>query len=93
MTSNNYDVKDISLAESGRQRIAWAFREMPVIGLIRKRFEKYGDKIEKGKKSYALTFTLLDEEKTLTDKQIDKTMLNLAKAFEKEFGAIVRGLN
>jgi adenosylhomocysteinase len=31
-------VKDQSLAESGRQRIEWAFREMPVIGLIRERF-------------------------------------------------------
>ena len=57
-------------------------------------FDVYeGDKIEKGKKSYALTFTLLDEEKTLTDKQIDKVMLNLARAFEREFGAVVRGMN
>ncbi len=57
-------------------------------------FDVYeGGKIEKGKKSYALTFTLLNEEKTLTDKQIDKVMLNLAKAFEREFGAIVRGMN
>ena len=57
-------------------------------------FDVYeGDKIEQGKKSYALTFTLLDEEKTLTDKQIDKAMLHLAKAFENEFGAVVRGMN
>ena len=57
-------------------------------------FDVYeGDKIEKGKKSYALTFTLLDENKTLNDKQIDKTMLSLARAFEKEFGAVVRGMN
>ena len=38
MTSQQYDVKDISLAEVGRQRIEWAFREMPVVGLIRERF-------------------------------------------------------
>ncbi len=57
-------------------------------------FDVYeGDKIEKGKKSYALTFTLLDKDKTLTDKQIDKAMLNIAKAFEREFGAVVRGMN
>jgi phenylalanyl-tRNA synthetase beta chain len=56
-------------------------------------FDVYeGPKIEKGKKSYALTFTLLDEEKTLTDKQIDKTMKNLARAFEQSFGAQVRGM-
>ena len=39
MVSRNYDVKDISLAGVGKQRIDWAFREMPVIGLIRRRFE------------------------------------------------------
>ena len=57
-------------------------------------FDVYdGEKIERGKKSYALSFTLLDKDKTLTDKQIDKTMMNLARAFEKEFGAIIRGMN
>jgi adenosylhomocysteinase len=41
MTSaNQYDVKDLSLAEAGRQRIAWASREMPVIRLIRERFNR-----------------------------------------------------
>jgi len=40
MTLHNYDVKDRSLAEAGRQRIEWAFREMPVVGLIRERFAK-----------------------------------------------------
>ena len=56
-------------------------------------FDVYeGDKIEKGKKSYALSFTLLDEDKTLTDKQIDKTMLRIARAFESELGASVRGM-
>ena len=33
MTSRNYDVKDMSLAEAGKQRIEWASREMPVIRL------------------------------------------------------------
>jgi len=56
-------------------------------------FDVYeGDKIEKGKKSYALTFTLLDENKTLTDKQIDKVMMNLARAFQREFAAVIRGM-
>lgn len=55
-------------------------------------FDVYeGEKIEKGKKSYALSFLLLDEEKTLTDKQIDKVMNRIAAAFEKELGAVVRG--
>ena len=40
MTLHNYDIKDQSLAEAGRQHIEWAFREMPVVGLIRERFAK-----------------------------------------------------
>jgi adenosylhomocysteinase len=34
------DVKDLGLAEKGRGRIDWASREMPVMALIRERFEK-----------------------------------------------------
>ncbi len=57
-------------------------------------FDVYdGEKIQAGKKSYALSFTLLDENKTLTDKQIDKVMMQIARAFEKDFGAQVRGLS
>ncbi len=33
-----YDIKDPSLAEAGRQRIEWAYLEMPVVKLIRERF-------------------------------------------------------
>ena len=40
MAALRYNIKDISLAAAGRQRIDWAFREMPVLGLIRKRFAK-----------------------------------------------------
>jgi phenylalanyl-tRNA synthetase beta chain len=54
-------------------------------------FDVYeGDKIESGKKSYALSFILQDENKTLTDKEIDKFMDRLAEVFEKEAGAKVR---
>jgi adenosylhomocysteinase len=38
MTPQNYDVKDMSLADAGKQRIEWAYREMPVVRLIRERF-------------------------------------------------------
>ncbi len=56
-------------------------------------FDVYeGDKIEQGKKSYALSFTLLDEDKTLTDKQIDKAMQRIARAFEEDLGASIRGM-
>ena len=35
-----YDVKDLSLASRGLSRIMWAEQEMPVLRLIRERFEK-----------------------------------------------------
>lgn len=54
-------------------------------------FDVYeGDKIEAGKKAYALSFVLQDTDKTLTDKVIDKTMQRLMAAFERELGAYIR---
>lgn len=42
------------------------------------------------KKSYAVSFILRDDLRTLTDKNIDKVMDNLRRAFEKELGAVIR---
>jgi len=54
-------------------------------------FDVYeGEKIEIGKKSYAISFILQDENKTLTDKLIDKTLEKLAAAFESRFKALIR---
>ena len=54
-------------------------------------FDVYtGSKLPEGKKSYALSFTLQDERKTLTDKQIDKIMGKLQQRFESDFGASLR---
>ena len=49
-----------------------------------------GDKIEKGKKAYAISFFLQDKFKTLTDKQIDKSMNALMSLYEKELNAVIR---
>lgn len=49
-----------------------------------------GDKLPPGKKSYALSFILQDEEKTLNDKLIDAIVQKLIHNFEKEAGAEVR---
>jgi adenosylhomocysteinase len=38
VSTKNYDIKDPTLAEAGRLRIEWAYREMPVVKLIRQRF-------------------------------------------------------
>jgi phenylalanyl-tRNA synthetase beta chain len=54
-------------------------------------FDVYeGDKIEEGKKSYALSFTFQDDEKTLTDEEIDKVMSTIKGDFEKNLGAVLR---
>jgi phenylalanyl-tRNA synthetase beta chain len=49
-----------------------------------------GEKIDRNKKAYALSFTLQDKSRTLSDKQIDKTMKHLIVLFENELGAIIR---
>jgi adenosylhomocysteinase len=38
--AREYDIKNEKLAEGGRLRIEWAEQEMPVLRLIRARFEK-----------------------------------------------------
>ena len=54
-------------------------------------FDVYqGENLPAGKKSYAVSFTIQDENKTLTDKQIDKIMKKLQANFEKELGAELR---
>lgn len=54
-------------------------------------FDVYeGENIPQGKKAYALAFTLLDESKTLTDEEIEKTMGRLMQAFEQKLGALIR---
>ena len=54
-------------------------------------FDVYqGKNLPKGKKSYAVSFTLQDDNKTLTDKQIDKIMDKLQTNFENQLGAELR---
>lgn len=49
-----------------------------------------GDKIGAGKKSYAVSFTLLNEESTLNDKQIDGIMQKLIATYKEKLGAELR---
>ena len=54
-------------------------------------FDVYeGKNLPEGKKSYALSFELLNEEKTLEDKDITEVMDSLIKNFKKEFNAELR---
>ena len=54
-------------------------------------FDVYeGKNLPEGKKSYAVSFTLQDNSKTLTEDQIDKIMNKLQKNMETELGASLR---
>jgi len=54
-------------------------------------FDVYqGDNLPEGKKSYAVSFLLQDENKTLEDKQIDKIMQKLQQSLEKNLEAVLR---
>ena len=54
-------------------------------------FDVYkGENLPSGKKSYALSFTLQDPTKTLTDKEIEAMMSKLQKQLEKKVGAELR---
>jgi phenylalanyl-tRNA synthetase beta chain len=48
------------------------------------------DKLGTQKKSYAVSFLLQDEKKTLTDQEVDNVMEQLIRTFEKELGAAIR---
>ena len=54
-------------------------------------FDVYdGDKLEEGKVSYAIGLILQDESKTLTDKQIDKSVARILDGITKATGATLR---
>ncbi len=54
-------------------------------------FDVYtGDKLKESQKSYSVSFVLQDQEKTLNETQIEKTMDRFMLTFEKEIGAIIR---
>ena len=54
-------------------------------------FDVYvGKNLPEGKKSYAVSFTLQDESKTLTDSQIEKIMSKLQNNFQTQLGAQLR---
>ena len=54
-------------------------------------FDVYeGKNLPEGKKSYAMSFDLLNEEKTLEEKDITEVMNSLIKTFQKEFSAELR---
>ena len=54
-------------------------------------FDVYeGKNLEAGKKSYAVSFLLQDENATLNDKQIDKVMQKMIANLQNRLGAVLR---
>ena len=54
-------------------------------------FDVYeGKNLEAGKKSYAVSFLLQDENATLNDKQIDKVMQKLIANLQNRLGTVLR---
>lgn len=87
--------RDLSLLLN--QETAFADLKATAIKLDRKLlkevglFDVYeGKKLPAGKKSYAVSFKFQHPEKTLTDKQVDKTMKRIIAEFQKEFNAELR---
>ena len=54
-------------------------------------FDVYeGKNLPKDKKSYGISFTFQDKNKTLTDKQVERVMEQLLQNFKSQFGAELR---
>lgn len=49
-----------------------------------------GEVLGKDKKSYSVSYSILDENKTLTDTEIDAVMNKFISAYESELGAVIR---
>jgi phenylalanyl-tRNA synthetase beta chain len=69
----------------------WAFRSERKLLQSVDLFDVYeGKGVPEGKKSYAISYILRDDEKTLNDKQIEKIMQKLVSTYERELGAQLR---
>ncbi len=78
---------DVSFAQIRKCAFATEKKLLKSVAL----FDVYtGDKIPEGKKQYAVSFVLQDNEKTLTDKVVESVMEKLLQKFAQEFGAQLR---
>ena len=80
--------KKVTFAEIERIAMQTEKRLLKSVSL----FDVYeGKGIVEGMKSYAVSFTLQDKEKTLNDKLIETTMAKIQKALESQLSAKIRG--
>ena len=82
-------VVDEALPYEAVEKAVWNVRLDKLQGV--KLFDIFeSEKLGKGKKSLALSFTFLDEEKTLTDKEIEGLVSRIINTLEKEVQAEIR---
>lgn len=80
----NRDVEYASLAAEARKAASQLLTHITL-------FDVYeGDKLEQGKKSYAMAFSFRDANKTLTDEEIDTEMQAIRQHLAKSLGAVLR---
>ena len=80
---------DVKVEFEDIEKLAWRTEKklLKTINL----FDVYeGDKVGKGKKSYAVSFIIQDESKTLKDSEVDAIMDKLMAVYKKELGAEIR---
>jgi phenylalanyl-tRNA synthetase beta chain len=87
--------RDLALVVPKIMKYSEITREVTNLHLLKLRDIKLFDifeneKLGNDKKSMAINFTFLDEEKTLTDKEIDGWMNKIITTLEKELGAEIR---
>jgi phenylalanyl-tRNA synthetase beta chain len=82
-------VLDRKVRFSEVEQLAYQYEKAMLKGVTL--FDVYeGEKLGADKKSYAVSFVLQDESATLTDKQIEKIMEKLIKAYTEKLGASIR---
>ncbi|MEM8567784.1 MAG: phenylalanine--tRNA ligase subunit beta, partial [Bacteroidota bacterium] len=105
LTNNNIEYQEVSKYPEVRRDLSLvidksvSYSEIEELALKSERyllrrvnvFDVYeGKEIGENKKAYALSFTLQDNQKTLTDKVIDKAMSKMMNLFESHLGAVIR---
>ncbi|MFZ4413365.1 MAG: phenylalanine--tRNA ligase subunit beta [Bacteroidales bacterium] len=79
--------KEVSFAEIVKLAYQTEKNLLKKVGL----FDVYeGEQLEAGKKSYAVSYIIQDQEKTLNEKQIDGIMNRLIKVYVEKLGAVIR---
>lgn len=80
--------KNVKFTEVQEIAIRFGKKQLREVGL----FDVYeGEKIAEDKKSYAVSYIFRDDEKTMTDKDIDSIMSKLMEQYSKQLNATVRG--